>query len=67
MRIAVVGHVEWLIFTRAPFVPRPGEIVHLEDPLEQPGGGGAVSAVALARMGADVTFYTALGRNVPAV
>jgi ribokinase len=66
LRIAVVGHVEWVTFARAPFVPLPGQIVHLEDPLDQPGGGGAVSAVALARMGADVTFFTALGTDVPA-
>jgi ribokinase len=65
-RVAVIGHVEWVTFARAPFVPLPGQIVHLEDPLDQPGGGGAVSAVALARMGAEVTFYTALGRDVPA-
>ena len=57
----MIGHVEWVTFTRAPFVPKAGEIVHLEDPLEQPGGGGAVSAIALARMGAEVTFFTTLG------
>jgi ribokinase len=66
MHIAVIGHVEWVTFARAPFVPRPGQIVHLEDPLDQAGGGGAVSAIALARMGADVTFYTSLGPDVPA-
>jgi ribokinase len=66
MRLAVIGHVEWVTFARAPFVPTPGQIVHLEDPVDQAGGGGAVSAIALARMGADVTFYTALGPDVPA-
>src|SRR6266540_2311077 len=63
LRLAVIGHVEWVTFARAPFVPGPGEIVHLEDPFDQPGGGGAVTAVALARMGAEVTFYTALGSD----
>ncbi len=67
LRIAVVGHVEWVTFGRAPFVPLPGQIVHVDDLLDQPGGGGAVSALALARMGAEVTFYTALGRDVPVV
>lgn len=66
LRLAVIGHVEWVTFARAPFVPGPGEIVHLADPFDQPGGGGAVSAVALARMGADVTFYTALEEGGPA-
>ena len=63
MRLAVIGHVEWVSFARAPFVPGAGEIVHLEEPFSQPAGGGAVTAVALARMGADVTFYTALGSD----
>jgi ribokinase len=59
----VIGHVEWVTHARAPFYPRAGDIVHLTDPLEQPAGGGAVTAGALARMGADVVFYTALGRE----
>jgi ribokinase len=61
MRLAVIGHVEWVTFTRAPFVPRAGEIVHLSDPVDQPGAGGTVSAAALRRFGADVTFFTSLG------
>ena len=66
MRLAVIGHVEWVTFTLAPFMPATGEIVHLTDPIEQPGAGGAVSAMALARMGADVTFFTALGGDTDA-
>jgi ribokinase len=62
-RIAVVGHCEWVIHTDAPFIPAAGEIVHLRDPVEQPAGGGAVTAVALARWGGEVTFYTALGND----
>jgi ribokinase len=65
-RVAVVGHVEWVTFTRAHAVPPAGEIVHLSDSLDQPGGGGAVSAMALARMGARVAFFTALAADVPA-
>jgi len=63
LRLAVIGHVVWVTFAHAPFFPRPGEIVHLTDPLAQPAGGGAVTAVALQRMGAQVTFYTALGSD----
>jgi ribokinase len=63
LRLAVIGHVEWVTFAHAPFVPAPGEIVHLTDPMSQPGGGGAVTAVALARMGAEVTFFTTLGSD----
>jgi ribokinase len=63
LRLAVIGHVEWVTFAHAPFVPKPGEIVHLENPTTQPAGGGATTAVALARMGADVTFYTSFGSD----
>jgi ribokinase len=61
MRAAVVGHVEWVDFLRLDRVPRPGEIVHAHAAWEEPAGGGAVSAVQLARLGADTTFFTALG------
>src|SRR5262245_61693804 len=63
MRVAVVGHIEWVTHGRAPFIPAAGQIVHLANPLEQPAGGGAVSAAALARMGAEVSFYTAVGSD----
>jgi ribokinase len=67
MRLAVIGHVEWVTHTDAPFIPPPGEIVHLSNPLTQPAGGGAVSAAALVRMGAEVIFFTASGTDVPLV
>ena len=61
MRTAVVGHLEWIEFGHVERVPAAGAIVHASDPWEEPGGGGAVSAVQLARLGGDCTFYTALG------
>jgi len=61
MRTAVVGHVEWIEFAHVDRVPRAGDIVHATDPWEEPGGGGAVSAVQLARLSGDCTFFTALG------
>jgi ribokinase len=63
MHVAVIGHIEWTTHGRAPFIPAPGQIVHLTDPLEEPAGGGAVSAVGLARMGAETSFYTAIGSD----
>jgi ribokinase len=60
-RIAVIGHVEWITFGAADRPPTQGDILHLKDPYEVPAGGGAVSAVVLARLGAQVTFFTALG------
>ena len=61
MRTAVVGHVEWIEFAHVERVPAAGDIVHATDPWEEPGGGGAVSAVQLARLAGGCTFYTALG------
>lgn len=62
-RIGVVGHVEWVLFGYADAVPDAGEIVHLRDPFEEPAGGGAVVAIALARAGAEVVFFTALAQD----
>jgi ribokinase len=59
--VAVVGHVEWIEFARVERVPAPGEIVHALDCWEEPGGGGAVAAVQLARLAGDCLFLTALG------
>jgi ribokinase len=61
MRIAVVGHVEWVEFARVERMPPAGQIAHAYDGWEEPGGGGAVAAVELARLGASVEFFTALG------
>jgi ribokinase len=56
-----VGHVEWVQFARVDHVPRAGEIAHAGPQFEEPAGGGAVVAVALARLGASSTLLTALG------
>ena len=61
MRAAVVGHVEWIEFGRVDHVPAPGEIVHVSESWEVPGGGGAVAAVQLCRLAGAATLYTALG------
>jgi ribokinase len=61
MRTAVVGHTEWLEFGHVERVPLAGEIVHTSDAWEEPGGGGAVAAVQLARLAGSCTFLTALG------
>jgi ribokinase len=61
VRTAVVGHVEWVQFARVDHVPAPGEIVHALEVWEEPGGGGAVAAVQLAKLADEATLYTALG------
>src|SRR4051812_2862761 len=61
MRVAVVGHVEWIQFGRVDHVPAPGEIVHVSELWEEPGGGGAVAAVQLAKLADGGALYAALG------
>ena len=61
MRTAVVGHTEWIEFGHVERVPAAGDIVHATDPWEEPGGGGAVAAVQLARLAGSCTFLTAFG------
>jgi ribokinase len=61
VRVAVVGHVEWIEFARVERVPTPGDIVHVQELWEEPGGGGAVAAGQLARLADGCDFYTALG------
>ncbi len=61
LRLAVVGHVEWAEFLRVPHLPAEGEIVHVTDRWETAGGGGAVTAVQLARLAGHATLFTALG------
>jgi ribokinase len=60
-RVAVVGHVEWVEFARVPHMPKAGEIVHATEWWEEVGGGGAVSAVQLAKLAGGAEFFTALG------
>jgi ribokinase len=61
VRVAVVGHVEWVQFARVERVPRPGEIVSASEVWEEPAGGGAVAAVQLANLNGSVDFFTSLG------
>jgi ribokinase len=63
LRIAVVGHLEWVEFVRVPRVPAAGEIANGTLRLAVPGGGGAVAAVQLARFGAESLFFGALGND----
>jgi len=50
VRLAVVGHVEWIEFVRVDHVPARGEIVHAGETWAEVAGGGAVAAVQLARL-----------------
>jgi ribokinase len=61
MRVAVVGHVEWVDFVRVERLPRSGEIAHAAEAWAEPAGGGAVAAVVLAAIAGECLFLTAVG------
>jgi ribokinase len=62
MRVAAVGHVEWVEFAEVARVPHPGEIINARRVWSEPAGGAAVAAVQLARLaGGRGLFFTSLG------
>jgi ribokinase len=63
VRTAVVGHVEWATFARVPHMPAAGDIVHVSETWEEPGGGGGVAAVQLVKLAGSCTFLTALAQD----
>jgi len=63
MRVAVVGHVEWVEFVHGDHTPAAGEIAHASGSFEEPAGGGAVAAVQLARLAGESSLLTALGED----
>src|SRR5947209_3697107 len=65
MRVAVVGHVEWVEFVRVGTVPLPGQIAHALETWEEPGGGGAVAAALHHCRTARVLVATA--RELPTI
>ncbi len=63
MRVAVIGHVEWVEFVRVESVPRSGDIVHALETWDEAAGGGAVAAVQLARLAGACTLFTLFGED----
>jgi ribokinase len=61
MRVAVVGHVEWIHYARVDHVPRVGENVAASEWWEEPAGGAAIAAVQALKLGAEVEFFAAFG------
>ena len=64
MRLAVVGHVEWVDFVVAPRLPRPGEILHAASAHEGPAGGGGMAAYAMRSLTDGCAFYCAVGEDM---
>ena len=63
IRTAVVGHVEWATFARVPHMPAAGDLVHVSETWEEPGGGGGVAAVQLVKLAGNALFLTALAQD----
>ena len=61
MRVAVVGHVEWVDFLHVERLPLTGEIVQASASWQVAAGGGADAAVQLRKLAGSATLYTALG------
>ncbi|MFO1414204.1 MAG: ribokinase [Burkholderiales bacterium] len=60
-RVVVVGSSNMDLVIRVPRLPAPGETLAGHDFVTAPGGKGANQAVAAARLGAPVTFVSAVG------
>jgi ribokinase len=63
VKTAVIGHVEWATFVRVPHMPAAGDLVHVSETWEEPGGGGGVAAVQLVKLAGHSTFLTALAED----
>ena len=58
MRVAVVGHVEWVDFLHVERSPKPGEIVQATEAWQVAAGGGADAAVQLRKLAGSATADT---------
>ena len=63
MVLTVVGHVEWIDFVPVDRFPVQGEVIPAQGAFSRAGGAGAVVAKVFAELGAEVDFFTALGRD----
>tara|TARA_Y100000766_G_C18858911_1_gene582208 strand:+ start:190 stop:1032 length:843 start_codon:yes stop_codon:yes gene_type:complete len=64
LKLAVIGHVEWITFLKVDQLPLAGQISHAKDCFEEAAGGAAVAAVQMARLiNRPVDLITSLGRD----
>ena len=64
LKLAVIGHVEWVTFLKVDQLPLAGEISHAKDCFEEAAGGAAVAAVQMARLiNEPVDLITSLGKD----
>jgi ribokinase len=60
VRVAVVGHVEWVELLRIGQFPARGEVVEATSVTELAAGSGAIAALQLSKLAGEVTFFTRL-------
>ena len=64
LKLAVVGHIEWMTFIQVDRLPQAGTISHAIQTKEEPAGGGAVVAMKMSELiNNEVHFFTALGND----
>jgi len=64
LKLAVIGHIEWVTFLKVDQLPIAGEISHAKDYFEEAAGGAAVAAVQMARLTNEpVDLITSLGKD----
>ncbi len=64
LKLAVVGHIEWVSFINVNKLPVEGEIVHGHNFIERAAGGGAVAAAQMSKLTSrEVHFFTSLGKD----
>tara|TARA_Y100001968_G_scaffold315625_1_gene342429 strand:+ start:1786 stop:2628 length:843 start_codon:yes stop_codon:yes gene_type:complete len=64
LKLAVIGHVEWVTFLKVDQIPMAGQISHAKDCFEEAAGGAAVAAVQMARLiNGPVDLITSLGED----
>ena len=64
LKLAVIGHIEWVTFLKVDQLPIAGEISHAKDYFEEAAVGAAVAAVQMARLiNEPVDLITSLGKD----
>ncbi len=65
LKLAVLGHIEWVTFLKVDQLPIAGQISHSKDYFEEAAGGAAVAAVQMARLiNGPVDLITSLGKDI---
>ena len=50
LKLAVIGHIEWVTFLKVDKLPKAGVIGHAYKTIEEPAGGAVVAALQMQRL-----------------